>query len=543
MIAILWSSQLEFFRDSTTLQRFYFSFQLQTNMRNCAISGCTHSSYTLERWQKTMCEMHKILHSLCTCQPPFTLHPFPTERSNPEIRKKWIKLINRKDTTPTKKSNDKIWHPARFSRVCSEHFIDGKPTLAHPCPTLKLGYEGAPKHVRPAPRHRNPPLATTKISSTFRETPSTAENDHESYYFRCTCSFNCSCVGCLTLHKKCVALQHENNQLKEKIKSVKPSVRSKVPIALRFLKNNKSTRIYTGLHTKQAFEDLFKYISKDTRKMRYWKGSKKVISSRATRNFVSSPKKSGPKRSIIQKHELLLVLIKLRHGVTNQLLADIFGLSFSCVSSIFNTWIKMLAILLKPLIFWPNKILIQNQMPKSLRQDFAQLRCTIDCTEIFIDRPRHLELQAQTWSDYKKHNTLKFLVGIAPNGHISFLSKAWGGRASDQLITRTSGFLDLIDPMDVIMADRGFPIQNDLLLRHAKLYIPPPSSGLEQHSRKDVLKTKKIANARIHVERAIGRLKWFTILKNVLPISLVPLADDIIVVCAALCNLLDPLVD
>ena len=49
---------------------------------------------------------------------------------------------------------------------------------------------------------------------------------------------------------------------------------------------------------------------------------------------------------------------------------------------------------------------------------------TTDRCEIFIDRPRNLEIQALTWSDYKKHNTGKFFVGIAPSGMISFVSKA-----------------------------------------------------------------------------------------------------------------------
>ena len=80
------------------------------------------------------------------------------------------------------------------------------------------------------------------------------------------------------------------------------------------------------------------------------------------------------------------------------------------------------------------------------------------------------------------------------------------------------------------------------MLRRAKLEIPSPSSGLEQMTRQNVQATKKIANARIHVERAIGRMKWFAILQNTLPINLVPLIDDIIVVCAALCNLLPTLV-
>ncbi|CAH3022025.1 unnamed protein product [Porites evermanni] len=54
-------------------------------------------------------------------------------------------------------------------------------------------------------------------------------------------------------------------------------------------------------------------------------------------------------------------------------------------------------------------------------------------------------------------------------------------------------------------------------------------------------KTSNIANVRIYVEQAIGRLKVFLLLKNELPISLLPLADDIVRVCSALCNLLPPL--
>jgi len=92
---------------------------------------------------------------------------------------------------------------------------------------------------------------------------------------------------------------------------------------------------------------------------------------------------------------------------------------------------------------------------------------------------------------------------------ISFLSKAWGDRASDQHITRESGFLDLLERTDLLMADRGFTIKEDLMVRGATPEIPPPSSGLEQMSKDKVVATKKIANARIHVERAIARMKVF----------------------------------
>ena len=57
----------------------------------------------------------------------------------------------------------------------------------------------------------------------------------------------------------------------------------------------------------------------------------------------------------------------------------------------------------------------------------------------------------------------------------------------------------------------------------------------------DVRETSNIANVRIYVEQAIGRLKVFLLLKNELSITLLTLADDIVRVCCALCYLLPPL--
>ena len=47
----------------------------------------------------------------------------------------------------------------------------------------------------------------------------------------------------------------------------------------------------------------------------------------------------------------------------------------------------------------------------------------IDCFEVFMERPKGLMARAQTWSNYKHHNTIKFLIGISPQGSITYVSK------------------------------------------------------------------------------------------------------------------------
>ena len=195
---------------------------------------------------------------------------------------------------------------------------------------------------------------------------------------------------------------------------------------------------------------------------------------------------------------------------------------------------------LQNLNIFPTKEITAQTLPLSFRQ-FTNIRCIIDCTELFIERASSLTVQGQTFSNYKHHNTVKFLVAITPTGGICFVSKAWGGRTSDRLITEKCGFLDYIEEGDLVMADRGFTI-GDLLAKKKAYFNIPPFLRKKQFSVAEIEETKSIATVRIHVERAIGRVKLFHILDANVPLSLSRNIESIFRLCCFLTNFDKPLV-
>ncbi|CAN7986765.1 unnamed protein product, partial [Ixodes pacificus] len=150
---------------------------------------------------------------------------------------------------------------------------------------------------------------------------------------------------------------------------------------------------------------------------------------------------------------------------------------------------------------------------------FTNVQGIIDCTEVFIQRPTSLSARSQTWSRYKHHNTIKCLVVIAPSGAITFLSQAWEGRVSDKELTQKCGILNSVEQDDVFLVDRGFRCEEMFAAKGARIVMPSLTKRRPQLSGEEVTQSRKLSRVRIHVERAIGRLKTFRILQTVLPAS------------------------
>ena len=272
-------------------------------------------------------------------------------------------------------------------------------------------------------------------------------------------------------------------------------------------------------------------------KMNFFTGVLKDVFETAFTN-ISKQEKAVPITKLISvKDHLFLVFVKLRLGLTNRDLAYRFGITESSASKIFRTWLPLLANEVGDFIIWPEKAALRKNMPRCFRKKYRNCVAVIDCTEIFIQRPLNLSARAETWSNYKNHNTIKYLVSCSPSGGVNFMSDGWGGRVSDKQITLQSGFLDLLENGDVVLADRGFQLGDEFAKCGAILKTPAFTKGKRQMSQEDVDKSREIANVRIHIERVIGRLRKFNILNTTIPTVQVDLLDMIIVSIAGLVNL------
>ena len=304
-----------------------------------------------------------------------------------------------------------------------------------------------------------------------------------------------------------------------------------------------------SLKQEQAFDE--DYFRGDDKKVRFYTGLHSFEVLMKTFDFV---KHHVNRRSLnlTKFQEFIMILIKLRLNVPHLDLAYRFNVSLSVVSRIFLVWMTVMDIRLTPLISWPDREDLYRSMPRCFIDSFGyKTTVIIDCFEIFVDRPTNLMARAQTFSSYKNHNTAKVLIGITPQGTVSFVSQAWGGRTSDKFLTENCGFLKHLLPGDLVLADRGFTIHEEVWYYGANLNIPAFTKGKDQLDPIDIENTRNIANVRIHVERVIGFLRQkYTILQSTLPTSYlmcnsgdtVPLIDRIIRVCSALVNLCPPII-
>ena len=280
---------------------------------------------------------------------------------------------------------------------------------------------------------------------------------------------------------------------------------------------------YTGL-SEESRKLLFQFLGPS-------KNQLQIIGGRS--------KKTSGDLNIRVEDQFLLTLIKLRQNFPFTDLANRFGITRHLAAKIFKTWIQFMFVEFGEIRdqLFRRSDQIKKPLPVHFQNKFlCKTRIVIDCTEFKVETSRNFQQQGNNYSSYKSHATAKVLIGVAPNGSFSFASDCYEGSISDKEIVKKSGFLDHIQPDDVVLADRGFLIEDLLKEKKAKLVIPPFLSGRRQFSLNETQLTKVIAKARIHVERFMERLKNFKFFVGVISLQQVPILSQAVFVACCLVN-------
>ena len=446
-------------------------------------------------------------------------HSFPKDEA---LRKVWDKQISK---------GLKNYETRKGLHVCSNHFKLGKPVGNFNYPTLYLTKSDTESKTTPVKRRkRSPSTSTAKRSYDEANLRRSPRKRGES-----------STPRELFGNEELKVSSQGTKSMEEFIFSLGPEYQ------MEQVTRDHKVQYYTGFEGAKMFKLVYEHLFPISSRMQYWKGE--ATTQREGRKDVNleheeellraglERKRPGPARKLPLERELLMVMMRLKSDLKVQDLAYGFKVSVGLVTSVIFTWIRLMSLEFKTLIKWADRSAVRRYLPDGFRKFYPKCRVIIDCTEVFIETPSSLELAAICWSQYKHHHTIKYLVGITPNGAISFVSDCYGGRATDIFITENCGFARGLLPNDQVMADRGFKIKDHLAYYQCTLTIPPSTHSNLQMGKDDVAQTSKVANLRIFVEKAIRRMKEYSILQTELPILLLPLCDDIVTICAAFTNL------
>uniref|UniRef100_UPI00358E3B3F uncharacterized protein n=1 Tax=Myxine glutinosa TaxID=7769 RepID=UPI00358E3B3F len=368
-----------------------------------------------------------------------------------ERRERWLSNIKRKG-----------YEPAKSSRVCSEHFVRGKPAYLHDianpdwAPTQKMGYTSCHsssvsvfhRYERSQQRNRKADnMATAAILLELHNANPEQCPIHEQdppvggTETQTELSFR----DIRALEKNVEELQKDNIALRTQVCGLEEKIRATGLQEEHFQSNDAKLRFYTGLPSWAIFLPLFTFTS----------------------CALPTCKK------LTKFGQVLMFLMKLRSNIFDEDLAYRFGVSQSTVSRNFHRVLDVMFVKTQSLIHWPSRDALRLSMLSSFRKFFRKCAVIIDCTEVFIEQPSDLLARAQVWSNYKHHSTVKFLIGITPQGSICFLSKCWGGRATDTEITENSDLMNKLMPGDLVLADRGFFVDEYCGMAIAEVKVPP----------------------------------------------------------------------
>ncbi|XP_055070679.2 uncharacterized protein [Misgurnus anguillicaudatus] len=276
------------------------------------------------------------------------------------------------------------------------------------------------------------------------------------------------------------ALKKENMELRESVEKMSLTEAS-------FRNDPEKVRFYTGLPNYFVFETVM---------------------------LLLLPHMKGDKNTKLSKfQQLLLTLMRLRLDLRNKDLAYRFGIKVATVTRTVHRIINIMFTTLVPTaVFWPSRVELRKNLPASLRSTYPDCAVIIDCFRVSLEKEDINQQVDSMPTQSALVNELKYVIGVAPQGVVMFVSSGSPGHVTDKSLVESSGLLFKLLPGDVVLAERDFDIDDLVDARKAKFeitsnYVKSCQSGQNEEGPSLMGAYSDKQNVHMHVERVIEMVK------------------------------------
>ena len=186
----------------------------------------------------------------------------------------------------------------------------------------------------------------------------------------------------------------------------------------------------------------------------------------------------------------------------------------------------------------------RDKLPAFNDPEFSNVMMTLDATNVVMDTPHNASGNKHSNSECYGGCHFKFEPCSDITGCPLWTSWVHGARGSEKGIVTDSNFSDFCQRFEKIcvdeagasfkpdiMADKGTVIRQLVESLGGQCFAPSQMAGGVDVTLNDIELNERMARARGHVERAIGRVKRFGMLTKGISHRLVPMIDDLLFFC------------
>ncbi|KAM4730879.1 uncharacterized protein FYW61_009070 [Anableps anableps] len=415
-----------------------------------------------------------------------SFYRFPRD---PERKQRWVAAVNRAG-----------WVPNDGSRLCSNHFISDmkepgaleildKQEARVEAANALLFLQGQGSSTVDGPSQDQekgePEAVAEKSRSSSFSTDDDDEHDEASERDRKKGKFAQMSEISVNFDDILKALKKENRALRESVEKMALSENA-------FRNDAEKVKFYTGLPNYFVLETVM---------------------------WLLAPHMDGMKNMKLSKfQQLLLTLMRLRLDLRNQDLGYRFGVKVGTVARTVHRMVNIMSSTLVPTaVFWPSRAELRKNLPAALRASHPDCAVIVDCFTVPLEEPvsggaEHEREATLPRSEgmVPSYSSLKYLIGVAPQGVVTFVSRGAPGNVSDKSLAEGCGFLCKLLPGDVVLACRDLDIADSVVARGALFKIAGACKG-EACTRSEASPgpdtTSETVIVQRHVERVISMVK------------------------------------